>query len=412
MVMLDSIEAALDRYRSGGMLVVVDDENRENEGDLCVAASHATPEIVNFMARRGCGLICVALDPDVVDTLKLHPMVPVEQNGSAHQTAFTVSVEAATNVTTGISAYDRAHTIRLLASPTATAKDFVRPGHIFPLRARAGGVLARNGHTEAGVDLSRLAGLPPAAAICEVMAEDGTMMRLPELREFAREHDLMLISIADLVAYRRAKEAERLATVVKRVATTVLPSNQGSFDVHVFLDADGREHLALVMGSVNGGDAPLARLHSECLTGDVFGSRRCDCGLQMDAGLAKIAEERRGVFLYLRQEGRGIGLAAKLRAYALQDRGFDTVEANHQLGYPADARDYTVAAAILNDLGVHRVKLMTNNPVKIQALNCAGIMVSERVALELPATAENVRYLTTKRIKLGHTLILDAADAR
>jgi 3,4-dihydroxy 2-butanone 4-phosphate synthase/GTP cyclohydrolase II len=318
-----------------------------------------------------------------------------------------VSVDAARGVSTGISAPDRSHTIRLLGDPTASAADFVQPGHVFPLRARPGGVLARRGHTEASVDLARLAGRFPAAAICEVMADDGEMMRLPALREYARRHALSIVSIADLVAYREADRARGLRAIVTRGPETLLPSSRGTFRVRAYTDPEGHEHLALVMGKVDARTPILTRLHSECLTGDVFGSRRCDCGSQMRAALAAMADVGSGVLLYLRQEGRGIGLAAKMRTYALQDAGLDTVEANQRLGYSADGRDYRVAAAMLADLGLGRVRLLTNNPAKVRALTDAGIEVVERVPIQMQPTAENIFYLRTKRAKLGHELDLD-----
>lgn len=411
--MLEEMQQVIDHFRRGGMLLVVDHEERENEGDLCLAAVHATPEAITFMAREGCGLICVALDGDRVDELELPPMVSNGENRGLHGTAFTVSVDAAGGTTTGISAQDRAHTLRMLASSTATAKDFVRPGHVFPLRARQGGTLVRAGHTEAGVDLARLAGLPPATVICEVLNEDGTMMRMPDLREFGRRHAIPLISIAELIEYRRAELARSRKGLVTHLADAIVPSEYGPFRVHVYADSEGREHLAFVKGELRAYELPITtRLHSECLTGDALGSRRCDCGGQLDAAMRTIADQECGVLLYLRQEGRGIGLAAKIRAYALQDRGFDTVNANHQLGFPSDARDYAVAAGMLDELGIREVRLMTNNPLKVSGLTELGITVVERIPLEIAPTLENARYLATKRSKLGHSLeAFDAARA-
>lgn len=397
--MFERIDRAIEHFRRGGMLVVVDNEDRENEGDLCLPASLATSEAITFMARQGCGLICVALEEARADELKLPLMVASEYNQTPNHTAFTISVEAASGVTTGISAQDRAHTIRLLADSGATAADFVRPGHIFPLRARREGVLARAGHTEAGVDLAKLAGLPAAAVICEVMGEDGKMLRVPDLHRFAQRHGLPLIRISDLIAYRRSLAS---ATCV---ATASLPLDQGEFRARIYLDHTGREHVALTMGTPSS-EPLLVRIHSECLSGDVFGSRRCDCGAQLQAALSAIARQRTGAVIYLRQEGRGIGLTAKVRAYALQEAGLDTVEANRELGFPPDARDFGIAAAILRDLGAASVRLMTNNPAKIQALESAGIQVVERIPLQSEPTPENIHYLRTKRSKLGHSLDL------
>ncbi len=398
--MLATIPQALDALRAGHMIIVVDDEHRENEGDLVMAAEHATPEAINFMTKHGRGLICVAMTPERVQALRLPMMVPEEDNTTPYHTAFTVSVDAREGITTGISAFDRARTIRLLADPSTRPDDLVRPGHVFPLRAREGGVLVRPGHTEAAVDLMRLAGLQPAGVLCEILAEDGTMARWPELTAFATTHNLLIVRIADLVTYRR----ERESTLECRARAT-LPTPYGPFQVLAYIDrTTGRDHLALVRGQVTGAPPPLVRIHSECLTGDVFSSQRCDCGPQLTKALQLIAAEGRGVVIYLRQEGRGIGLCNKVRAYALQDQGMDTVEANMHLGFPPDARDYIMAARILHDLGIQRVRLMTNNPQKVRDLERWGIEVVERVPLVIPPTAHNWRYLHTKKEKLGHLL--------
>lgn len=410
---LAPIDVALGELRAGRMLIVVDDEQRENEGDLLVAAEFATPEVVNFMAREARGLICVALPGARLDELGLPLMVPTERNASGFGTAFTVSVEARHGVTTGISAYDRARTIAVLANPASGPADLVVPGHVFPLRAHDAGVLGRQGQTEAAVDLTRLAGLTPAGVICEIMADDGSMARRPQLERFAERHDLRIVSVADLRAYRRDRDAsllpERQLPLVRAVADVRLPTRHGPFRLLAFDETarPGREaQLALLRGALTdqGQEPPLVRLHSECLTGDVFGSQRCDCGPQLDASLAAIAAAGRGAILYLRQEGRGIGLLAKLHAYELQEQGLDTVEANERLGLPVDARDYRVAAAILHELGIDRLRLLTNNPRKVDGLRAAGITVVERVPLVVESSAENWRYLDTKRDKLGHFL--------
>ncbi|WUH94759.1 bifunctional 3,4-dihydroxy-2-butanone-4-phosphate synthase/GTP cyclohydrolase II [Streptomyces sp. NBC_00433] len=398
---LDPVERAIAEIAAGRPIVVVDDENRENEGDLIVAAEKITPEIVAFMMSECRGLICVPMEPPDLDRLALPQMV--DTNTESMRTAFTVSVDAGAEhgVTTGISAADRAATIRLLAEPTSVAADFVRPGHVFPLRARSGGVLVRPGHTEAGVDLARLAGLRPAAAIVEIAREDGTMARLPELVPFARKHGLVIISIEDLIAYRRSAEP-----TVRREAATTLPTSFGDFRAYGYRStADGVEHIALVAGDVGDGTDVLVRVHSECLTGDVFGSQRCDCGPQLQGALRRVAEEGRGVVLYLRgHEGRGIGLLPKLRAYELQERGRDTLDANLELGLPADARDYGVAAQILADLGVRSLRLITNNPAKTGALVRHGLDVLGREPMPVGAGEHNLRYLRTKRDRMGHDL--------
>jgi 3,4-dihydroxy 2-butanone 4-phosphate synthase/GTP cyclohydrolase II len=404
---LDPVERAIADIAAGRPVVVVDDENRENEGDVIVAAEKITPEIVAFMMSECRGLICVPMEAPDLDRLDLPQMV--EANTESMGTAFTVSVDAtgAHGVTTGISAADRATTIRLLAEPSATAADFVRPGHVFPLRARPGGVLVRPGHTEAGVDLARLAGLRPAAAIVEIAREDGTMARLPELVPFARKHGLAIISIEDLIAYRRSSEP-----TVRREAHTTLPTAYGDFTAYGYRSTvDGVEHIALVAGDLGDGADVLVRVHSECLTGDVFGSQRCDCGPQLQAALRKVAEAGRGVVLYLRgHEGRGIGLLSKLRAYELQERGRDTLDANLELGLPADARDYAAAAYMLADLGVRSLRLMTNNPAKTGALVRHGLDVLGREPMPVAAGEHNLRYLRTKRDRMGHDMPwLDAA---
>jgi 3,4-dihydroxy 2-butanone 4-phosphate synthase / GTP cyclohydrolase II len=407
------IEDALQALRAGRFAIVVDDEDRENEGDLIVAAEFATPAAINFMAREGRGLICVALTGARLDALDLPLMVPPAHNRSGFGTAFTRSVEARVGVTTGISAYDRARTVAVLIDPASGPEDLVSPGHIFPLRARAGGVLERGGQTEAAVDLMRLAGLTQAGVLCEIMADDGTMARRPALDAFADRHDLPLVSVAALRAYRRAREGSCADTPpgprVHRIATVRLPTAHGLFRLVAYGAAAAPEReadLALVRGDLaaaTDGQAPLVRLHSECLTGDVFGSRRCDCGAQLDAALALIAAEG-GVLLYLRQEGRGIGLRAKLCAYALQEHGCDTIEANERLGLPVDAREYATAAALLRDLGVTRLRLLTNNPAKVAGLAAAGLTVTARAPLVVAPSPENARYLATKRDRLGHLL--------
>ncbi|MFI0720297.1 bifunctional 3,4-dihydroxy-2-butanone-4-phosphate synthase/GTP cyclohydrolase II [Streptomyces sp. NPDC021224] len=401
---LDPVERAIADIAAGRPIVVVDDENRENEGDLIVAAEKITPEIVAFMMTECRGLICVPLEAPDLDRLELPQMV--DSNTESMRTAFTVSVDAGPEhgVTTGISAADRATTIRLLAESTSVPGDFVRPGHVFPLRARSGGVLTRPGHTEAGVDLARLAGLRPAAAIVEIAREDGTMARLPDLVPFARKHGLAIISIEDLIAYRRSAEP-----TVRREASTTLPTAYGDFRAYGYRStADGVEHIALVAGDIGEGDDGtdvLVRVHSECLTGDVFGSQRCDCGPQLQAALRRIAEEGRGVVLYLRgHEGRGIGLLSKLRAYELQERGRDTLDANLELGLPADARDYGAAAQVLADLGVRSLRLITNNPAKTGALVRHGLDVLGREPMPVGAGEHNLRYLRTKRDRMGHDL--------
>lgn len=401
--MLNTIPEILEELRAGRMVVVVDDESRENEGDLVLAAQFATPEAVNFMSSHGRGLICVPMEPERLQVLELKPMVV--ENQAPLGTAWTVSVDARQGVTTGISAHDRATTIRALIESDTRPSDLVRPGHVFPLRARHGGVLVRAGHTEAAVDLTRLAGLHPAGVICEIMNPDGSMARMPDLVKFAAEHRLKMCTIADLIRWRLAKERS-----VRRAVETTLPTPYGQFQLVVYESAlDGQSHMALVLGDVR--EPPvLVRVHSQCLTGDVFGSWRCDCGPQLEAALKRIQQEGRGVVLYLRQEGRGIGLVNKVKAYALQDQGLDTVEANQALGFDPDLRDYGIGAQILADLGLTQIRLMTNNPRKVVGLEGFGLTLVERVPLEIPPTPANSKYLKAKRDKLGH-LLLESLDS-
>ena len=392
-----SAEQAIEEFKRGRRLIVVDDEDRENEGDLTVAAEFATPEAINSMARDGRGLICVAMTRERLHELDLYPMVAEES--ALHGTAFTVSVDAKAGTTTGISVYDRARTVQALISPETQPEDLARPGHLFPLQAKEGGVLVRAGQTEASVDLARLAGLYPAAVICEIMAEDGTMARMPQLLEFAREHDVHIVTVADIITYRRVRER-----LVKRAATSVIPMRCGTFTVHAYESVvDTKPYLALVYGKI-GPQPTLVRVHSSCLTGDVFHSMRCDCGEQLERALQTIVDEGSGVLLYIQQEGRGIGLVNKIRAYELQEHGHDTVEANRLLGFAPDIRDYGIGAQILHDLGLRKIRLMTNNPGKVVGIEGMGIEVVERVPLEVPPTASNRGYLQTKREKLGHLL--------
>jgi len=399
---LSTIEEAIADIRDGKMVILVDDEDRENEGDLTLAAEFVTPEAINFMARHGRGLICLSITEEKAQELQLPPMV--HDNSSAFGTAFTVSIEARRGVSTGISAHDRATTIRTAIAENAKSEDLVRPGHVFPIIARKGGVLVRTGQTEGSTDLARLAGCVPAGVICEIMNEDGTMGRMPDLERFSAEHNLRIVAIKDLIEYRMHRER-----LVERSGETRMPLRiGGEFTAYTYGNAlNGDTHIAFVKGEIRPGDPVLVRVHSECLTGDVFGSMRCDCGEQLRNALRRIEAEGTGVLLYMRQEGRGIGLENKIRAYNLQDKGFDTVEANERLGFKPDLRDYGVGAQILVDLGVRKIRLLTNNPKKIIGLSGYGLQVVERVPIEVVANEANVRYLRTKKKKMGHILNME-----
>jgi 3,4-dihydroxy 2-butanone 4-phosphate synthase / GTP cyclohydrolase II len=398
------VTEAARRIRAGRMIVVVDDAERENEGDLVFAAEKATAEHVNFAVKHGRGILCAPMAPGIADRLGLELMVT--KNTAKYGTPFTESVDARRGTTTGTSAFDRARTLRVLADARTRSSDLVRPGHVFPLRAVPGGVLRRAGHTEAGPDLCELAGLKPVAAVCEILREDGRMARMPDLVRFARRHRLGILTIKDLIQYRRTREV-----LVRKLVTVPLPTAAGTFKLHLYeCSLEGDHHVALVKGRIRPGEPVLVRVHSQCLTGDVFGSKRCDCGPQLNAALRAIAKRGSGVLLYLRQEGRGIGLAAKLRAYALQDRGLDTVEANARLGYPADLRDYGIGAQILVDLGVRKIELLTNNPRKLVGLEAHGLTIVRRAPIAIRPNRHNRRYLTAKRDKLGHLLDLKLGE--
>jgi len=400
-ITFSTIDEAVRDLREGRIIIVVDDEDRENEGDFVVAAEKATAETINFMAKHGRGIICAALTPERTKELALDMMV--DSNTSLHETSFTVSVDYIHGTSSGVSAFDRAATVRALIEPGTKPSDLARPGHVFPLRAMEGGVLRRAGHTEAVVDLCKLAGVVPAGVLCEIMNEDGGMARVPELMDLSAKFKLAIITVRDLIEYQMQREK-----LVQRVVTTTLPTKFGSFEIHVYRsDTDSKEHVALVKGDIVSSKPTLVRVHSECLTGDVFGSLRCDCNDQLTAAIRLVAKEGSGIVLYMRQEGRGIGLSNKLKAYKLQDEGLDTVEANERLGFRADLRDYGIGAQILRDLGVSQIRLMTNNPKKVVGLNGYGLEIVERVPLEFEPHALNEKYLTTKRDKLGHLILVN-----
>ena len=394
----DSIESVIADLKRGRMVILVDDADRENEGDLIMAAEHITPAAVNFMRKFGGGLICVSTTAERLKQLGIERMVT--QNRESFKTDFQISVDAAKNISTGISAGDRAETIRVMADPTALPEDLVQPGHIFPLRARPGGVLQRSGHTEAAVDLARLAGCRPVAVICEIMSDDGSMARLPELKRFAKRHKIKLATIESLIKFRRSREK-----LVEKIEVIQMPTDYGDFQLHLYRSVlDGNHHLALVKGEVSKKENVLVRVHSECLTGDVFGSRRCDCGPQLHQAMKQVSDEGRGVILYMRQEGRGIGLPAKIQAYKLQEKGLDTVQANLKLGFGMDLREYGLGAQILSDLGLHKIRLLTNNPKKVVGLEGYGLEITEQVPIRVKPNRHNKKYLQTKREKLGHLI--------